>query len=304
MISTLLREYHATPMGGHAGIAKTIVRISENFYWPGLRSDVTQFIAMCLDCQCTKYETKKLVGLLCPLSVPHRPWEDLSLDFIIGLPPYHDNTVILIVVDRLLKGMHLGMLPTVHTAHTVASLFLELVVKIHGVPRSLVSDRDLLFISKFWQELFRLSRTQLRMSSAYHPQSDSQIKVLNHVIEQYLRSFVHHRPSNWGKFLARAEYSHNTSWNSATGTTPYEVTFGRKPFNFPAYIVGTSNHDVVDTMMTNRDEVFQLIRKKLLKAQASMKNQADTRRRDVNYHPGEWVLLKLRPHQQSTAKGS
>lgn len=121
---------------------------------------------MCLDCQCTKYETKKLVGLLCPLSVPHRPWEDLSLDFIIGLPPYHGNTVILIVVDRLLKGMHLGMLPTVHTAHTVASLFLELVVKIHGVPRSLVSDRDLLFISKFWQELFRLNGTQLMMSSA------------------------------------------------------------------------------------------------------------------------------------------
>lgn len=85
MIPMLLREYHVIPTTVQVGIAKTIARISENFYWSGLRSEVTQFIATCLNCQCTKYETKKLIGLLCPLPVPHRPWEDLSLDFITGL---------------------------------------------------------------------------------------------------------------------------------------------------------------------------------------------------------------------------
>lgn len=196
------------------------------------------------------------------------------------------------------------MLPTTHTAHVVASLFLELVVKIHGVPQSLVSDRDPLFVSKFWQELFHHSGTQLKMSSAYHPHSDDQTEVLNRAIEQYLRSFVHHQLSSWGRFLAWAEYSHNTSWNAATGATPYEVTFGRKPFNFLAYIASTSNLKAVDTFMTNRDEVFQFIRKKLLKAQATMKDHADTHHREVTYNPGDWVLLKLRPHCQSTAKGS
>lgn len=115
-----------------------------------MRKDVKSFMAKCLDCQHTKYETKKMAGLLCHLLVPFRPWEDLSLDFITGLPPYHDNSVILVVVDRFSKGVHLGMLSMAHTAHTMASLFVELVVKIHGVPRSLVSDRDPLFISKFW----------------------------------------------------------------------------------------------------------------------------------------------------------
>lgn len=86
--------------------------------------------------------------------MPHRPWEDLSLDFIIDLPLYHGNTVILVVVDRFPKGIHLGMLPPSHTAHTVACLFMDIVGKTHGIPWSLVFDCDLLFISRFWQELF------------------------------------------------------------------------------------------------------------------------------------------------------
>lgn len=160
-----------------------------------------------------------MVGLLCPLPVPHHPWEDLSLDFITGLPPYHGNSVILVVVDRFSKGIHLGMLPSSHTAHAVASLFMDIVGKIHGLPRSLVSDRDPLFVSKFWQELFQLSGTQLRMSSAYHPQSDGQTEVLNKIIEQYLRAFVHRRSRTWGKLLLWVEWSHNTSWNVGTGST-------------------------------------------------------------------------------------
>lgn len=111
MISTLLTEYHTTPTGGHTGVAKTITRLSENFYWLGLREDVTQFVANWVECQLTKYETKKLAGLLCHLSVPYCLWENLSLDFIVGLPSYHGSMVILIVVDCFSKGIHLGMLP-------------------------------------------------------------------------------------------------------------------------------------------------------------------------------------------------
>lgn len=92
LISTLLTEFHATPIGGHAGVAKTIVRVSENFYWEGLHNDVAQFFAKCVDFQVTKYETKRLTGLLCPLPVPSRPWEDLSLDFIVDLPIFHGNS--------------------------------------------------------------------------------------------------------------------------------------------------------------------------------------------------------------------
>lgn len=121
LIMTLLMEYHATPIGGHAGVTKTLARISENFKWQGLREDVKQFVTKCVDCQVKKYKARKAAGLLCPLPVPSRPWEDLSLDFIAGLPPYQGNTTILVVVDRFSKGIHLGMLPSSHTAHMTAS---------------------------------------------------------------------------------------------------------------------------------------------------------------------------------------
>lgn len=105
------------------------------------------------------------------------------LDFISGLLAFCGNTVILVVLDRFSKGIHLGMLPFTHIAHSIALLFLDIVGKLHGVPRSLVFDRDPVFLSHFWQELFCLSGTHLRMSYAYHPQRDGQTEVLNRVIE-------------------------------------------------------------------------------------------------------------------------
>lgn len=258
-----------------------------------MREDVVRFMAQCLDCQVMKYETKKSAGLLCLLPIPYRPWEDLSLDFITGLPPFHGNRVILMIVDRFSKGFHLGMLPAAHTTHMVASLFVNIVVKLHGLPRSLVSDRDPLFISRFWQELFRLSNTLLRMSSAYHPQSDGQTEVLNRVIEQYLRTFVHRRSRMWGKLLPWVEWSHNSSWSVGTGSTPYEIRYGQKPFSFPEYVTSTSNVAAVDEMLTERDITFQAIRRKLIKALESMKKFADNKRRDVTYQVGDLVLLKL-----------
>lgn len=187
----LLEEFHSTPTGGHIGISKTLARLSQNFTWPGIKDDVRNFILHCLHCQQTKYDYRKSPGLLCPLPVPMRQWEDLSLDFIGGLPSFWGYSVILVAVDRFSTGIHLGMLPHNHTASFVAHFFLDIIVKIHGVPRSLVSNRDPLFLSKFWQELFKFFGTKLWMSSAYHPQSDGQTKVLNKVIKQYLRSFVH-----------------------------------------------------------------------------------------------------------------
>lgn len=124
---------------------------------------------------------------------------------------------------------------------------------------------------------------QLCMSSSYHPQRDGKIEVLNRVIEQYLCSFVHRRPSSWGKLLLWVEWSHNMSWNAGTGSTSYKITFGWKPFNFPEYLTGTSKVDAVDEMLANRKETFQLVRKKLIKSQDLMKKYTDRERREVVY---------------------
>lgn len=165
------------------GIAKTLAQISDNFTWSGIKDDVRNFVLTYVDCQQTKYDHYKQPGLLCPLLIPSRPWEDLPLDFIGGLPTFRGHTVVLVVVDRFFKGIHLGTMRLIIQPSMWSQLFMEIVSKLHGMPHNLVSDRDPLFISRIWQKLFKLSGTKLRMSSAYHPQSDEQTEVLNRVIE-------------------------------------------------------------------------------------------------------------------------
>lgn len=132
------------------GVGKTLAQLSEKFNWPRIHKDVERFITTCVDCQHTKYETRKVARLLCPLPVPFQLWEDLSLDFIVSLLVFRGNTTILVVVERFSKGIHLGMLPIHHTSHTIVVHFMEIMGKIHRMPRSLVSDCDPLFISRFW----------------------------------------------------------------------------------------------------------------------------------------------------------
>lgn len=110
-IPSLLEEFHSTLLGGHTGIAKTFRHLHANFYWEGMHRDTHRFVSQCTTCQKTKYETKRAVGLLQPLSIPSGIWEDISMDFIIDLPPSHNYTTILVVVDHFSKGAHFGTLP-------------------------------------------------------------------------------------------------------------------------------------------------------------------------------------------------
>jgi len=257
----LLNEFHNSPISGHMGFQKIYIRLRENFYWNGMHEDVKKFVSQCLPCQSTKYETKRPAGLLQPLPIPTAIWEDLSLDFITGLPPSHGFIVILVVVDRFSKGAHFGALPTSFTAFKVASLFLDIICKYHGLPRSLVSDRDPIFISRFWRELFKLCGTQLRMSTSYHPETDGQTEVLNRVLEQYLRSFVHSKSCNWHQFLPLAEWSFNTSTHSTTGLSPFEVTYGKPPPSIPQYLLGSSQVEVVDSLLSTRTQTLTTLQR-------------------------------------------
>lgn len=153
--------------------------------------DIKAFVRKCSIRQQVKHETRKSGGLLQPIPIPTGIWEDLSMDFVTHLPSSHGFMVVLVVVYRFSKGIHLGALPTQFTAFKVANLFMGMVCKLHGFPRSIISDRDPVFLSLFWKELFRMSGTTLRMSIAYHPQTDGQTEVLNRTLETYLRAFVH-----------------------------------------------------------------------------------------------------------------
>ena len=137
-----------------------------------MKTDVTDYVRQCPVCQHAKHEQSKPAGTLAPLPVPTAPWRDLTMDFVEGLPPSEGFDSIMVVVDRLTKSAHFIPLRHPFKAPQVAKVFWDRVVKLHGIPSSIVSDRDRVFTSALWHELFASAGTKLLFSTAYHPQMD------------------------------------------------------------------------------------------------------------------------------------
>lgn len=180
---------------------------------------------------------------------------------------------------------------------------MDIVCKHHGFPKSIISDRDPVFHSFFWRELFWLSGTHLRMSTAYHPQSDGQTEVMNRILEQYLRSFVHAQPANWYWYLMLVEWYYNMSLHSSSGMTPFEVIYGKPPPALPQYLQGTSTSEAVDSLISSHQEIHEKLQRRLSKAHETMKRFADAKRWDVTFTTGQWVYVKIWPFRRRLVVG-
>ncbi|GJW92902.1 transposon ty3-G gag-pol polyprotein [Tanacetum coccineum] len=216
----------------------------------------------CQICQRFKSDSMQPAGLLQPLPIPERVMEDISMDFIEGLSISNGFSVIMVVVDRLSKYAHF-----IPLRHPVAREFVNSIVRLHGFPSTVVSDRDKVFISSFWQSLFKLQGTVLCMSSSYHPQMDGQTEVVNRTLEQYLRCFTADKPKKWTEWLPWAEYSYNTSTHTSTKLMPFQIVYGRLPPKLVLYIRGTTKVQEVDEYLCDRDEVLRQLRNNLLASQ-------------------------------------
>ena len=290
----IIRELHDAPYSGHPGIAKTKKLVQKDFYWGSMLKDVKDYIQSCHSCQQNKSSNQKSGGLLQPLLIPERKWQVVTMDFIMSLPETdRGHTAILVVVDKLTKMVHL-IPTTVHvTGEETARLYLDHVWKHHGVPESIVSDRDPRFTGKFMTEFLKLLGTKQRLSTAFHPQTDGQTERTNRTLEDMLRHYVDPNHTDWDTHLAAAEFAINNSYQESIKTTPFRLnTFEDPP---TPMTLGKNSRVPAAQMLANQME-DDLLRAKaaLQSAQDRQKLYADKKRRPIHYRIGDQVMLNAK----------
>jgi transposase InsO family protein len=298
----VMTALHDSAVGGHSGFPVTYRRIKSVFSWPGMKSQIKEFVSTCSVCLQAKPDRSRYPGLLLPLPIPEHAWQVVTMDFISGLPTSHRYNCIMVVVDKFSKYAHFLALAHPFTALTVAKLYFSEVYKLHGLPSSIVSDRDPIFTSKLWQELFRLAGTKLCLSSAYHPQSDGQTERVNQCVEAYLRCFVHACPRQWYSWLSLAEFWYNTSYHTSLGKSPFEVLYGHTPSQLGLESTEQCSVPDLSTWLQTRQLMLQQVKLHLQRAQDRMKKQADKGRVERVFAVGDKVFLKLQPYCQKTVE--
>jgi hypothetical protein len=222
------------------------------------------------------------------------------MDFIEGLPVSEGADSILVVVDRLTKYAHFLPLRHPFSATSVSKIFIDNIVKLHGVPQMIISDRDKIFTSHFWKNLFKSLSIELRYSTAYHPQTDGQSERVNQCVEQYLRCAVQDNPKHWRRWIPMAEFWYNSSHHTALGCSPFQALYHTKPnFGGMPNLVAASESPAHDVLLDYQVQT-ELLRAQLIRAQHRMKSYADKNRIERQFQVGDKVLLKLQPYAQQT----
>ncbi|KAJ4795033.1 polyprotein [Rhynchospora pubera] len=299
----LIHEMHNSPSGGHSGTLVTYNRLKALFYWPSLKRDILDHVKGCDICQISKPEHVTTPGLLQPLPIPPEAWHSIGMDFITGLPKSEGKEVLLVVVDRLTKHGHFIPLTHPYSTSTVTQVFLDNIYKLHGLPVTIVSDRDPIFTSKFWQEIMGKLGIKLNLSTAYHPQTDGQVERVNQCVETYLRSMVFDQQRTWVRWVALAEYWYNTNFHSSIKMSPFKALYGYDAPSLPMGSMPRSNVEAVNVILKDRQQVLTQLRNHLLRAQDRMKKHADAKRLERTFSKGDWVYLKLQPYRQLSISG-
>jgi len=292
----LLQEHHDIDICAHLGMDKTLELIGRSYFWPHLADDVREYVRTCPLCQANKATNRRPIGLLQPLATPTKRWTDVSMDLITQLPKTKRGyDAIMVVVDRLTKMVHFAPTFTTVTAPELAALFFDTVYRHHGLPSTIVSDRDPRFTSLFWKALFKHHLgTGLAMSTSNHPQTDGQTERANRTLEDMLRPYVNLRTDNWDDHLTAAEFAYNNSRQASTGFSPFYLNYGRHPIT-PASLesalpIAAENQAAADFLQQWQDDITAA-KQHLAAAQQHQAHAADAARRHHEFQPGDKVLL-------------
>ena len=289
----ILQELHGE---GHVGRDRTLQLIKASYFWPTIRREVERYVERCRVCQVSKGKATN-AGLYLPLPIPTEPWKDVSMDFVVGLPRTQRGfDSIYVVVDRFSKMVHFIPCKKTTDAVSVSQLFFREIYRLHGLPTSIVSDRDTRFLSHFWRSLWKLVNTRLDFSSAYHPQTNWQTKVVNRSLGNLLRCLVGENTLAWDQKLSQAEFAHTHAINWSTGFSPFQVVYSVIPRGLLDLLPlpnKTRIHGKAGDFVEHLQDTHKMVRENLLKSTEKYKAAADKKRRLVEFEVGDFVWAML-----------
>ncbi|GJY66263.1 putative reverse transcriptase domain-containing protein [Tanacetum coccineum] len=267
---------HKSKYSIHPGLDKMYQDLKKLYWWPNMKAEIATYVSKCMTCAKVKAEYQKPSGLLVQLVIPVWKWENITIDFITKLPKTTSGQdTIWVIVDRLTKSAHFLPMKEADTMEKLTRQYLKEVVSRHGVPVSIISDRDSKFTSHFWKSLNEALGTQLDMSTAYHPQTDGQSERTIQTLEYMLRACVMDFGKGWERHLPLIEFSYNNSYHTSTKAAPFEALYGRKCRSPICWA------EVGDVQLTGpRDR---------------KRSYADKRRKPLEFQVRDKVMLKVSP---------
>ena len=289
----VLKRCHDATSAGHMGFMKTVTLVTRHYYWPGMWTTVKDYVATCDVCQRAKSSKRGAWGELHQLQIPEAPWTDISMDFIVKLPPSQTFDSILVVVDRLTKMTHLIACNETADAAALATMFVKEIVRLHGMPKTIVSDRGSTFMSKFWERTCELWGVHLKHSTAYHPQTDGQTDRTNQTTEQYLRMYADYEQDDWAAHLPMAEFAMNNARHESTGMSPFEANGGAVHWIQDGCGDQTEKVPAAEQRLSEMRDVMSRLKEHLEKAQERQKRQYDkTHTPSPIFEVGDLVWLR------------
>jgi len=292
----ILGERHRSSLSIHPGATKMYHDLKKLFWWSGLKRDVAQFVYSCLVCQKSKVEHQKPAGMMVSLDVPEWKWDSISMDFVTSLPNTpRGNDAIWVIVDRLTKSAHFLPINITFPVAQLAEIYIRDIVKLHGVPSSIVSDRDPRFTSRFWKSLQEALGSQLRLSSAYHSQTDGQSEKTIQSFEDLLRVCVLEHRGIWDSHLPLIEFTYNNSYHSSIGMAPFEALYGRRCRTPLCWFESGERVVLGPEIVQQTTEKVRMIQEKMKASQSRQKSYHDKRRKDLEFQEGDHVFLRVTP---------
>jgi transposase InsO family protein len=286
----IISSHHDSPLAGHLGKRGTAELIERSYTWHGLRDQVDHYVEECDLCQRTKARNHPADATLHPHKTPNQPWEEISVDFMGPFTMSGNFDFITVFVDKLTKMVHYVPCNSDITARKFAKIFLDTVVRAHGLPKKVISDRGTQFNSSFTRELFSILGIKANMSTAYHPQTDGQTERVNRDLNQYLRLFVSYRQDDWARWLSLAEIVYNNHAHSSIGMTPFFANYGKHPA-FGPINAGLGKNPMGQEFGKTMEMVWEQAKDSLNKASEVMKRKYDGKRKSPSFKIGDMVLL-------------